>query len=219
MQTTTSMTAKLGEVHRTIGRELLLLYTKWNYYKRLFCADDETVRLLNGAAAFFFRICDDVLRDDIILTVCRLTDPASTTVRNQKRENLAIGQLMDLIPSSDGALLQAIETEVTALTSLIRTLREHRNRRIGHYDLDTRIRRASNRLPGIGLDDMDAILAKLAHILNGLEAHYGQNTAPYSAGIYGEGSAEDLIDFVQRKEQLERDSNRMEFGDEDDETE
>jgi hypothetical protein len=62
------MNAELADAHRLVGNELLFLSTKWNYFKRLFCTDDESVRLLHSAAAFVFEIYYQVLRDDIMLT-------------------------------------------------------------------------------------------------------------------------------------------------------
>jgi hypothetical protein len=216
MQTTTRMNQNLAEVHEAISRELHYLYTKWNYYKRLFGTDDETVGLLSRTADFFFLIYDQLLRDDIIITVCRLTDPASSMARGQRRDNLTIAQLVALIPASEQSLLRSLEAEIADLTTHSATLREHRNRRIGHYDLETRVRRANSRLPGIGFNDVDAVLENLSNILNAIERHYDQNAQNYSVGIYGSGNVEDLIEFMQRSEELERYFNRTEFGDTDD---
>ena len=81
--TATKMPAELADAHKLIGDELYFLYTKWNYYKLLFCSGVETITTLYYAAEFFFEIYREVLRDDIILSLCRLTDPATTNRSNR----------------------------------------------------------------------------------------------------------------------------------------
>ena len=60
--------------------------------------------MLDYAASFFFRIVREVLRDDIILTVCRITDPAKSRVRGEQRNNLTIKYLVSIIPPADNTL-------------------------------------------------------------------------------------------------------------------
>jgi hypothetical protein len=76
------MPADVTEIHEALRRELVYLYTKWNDFKLLFCTTDENFRLLFSVAEFFFSIIREVLRDDIILTVCRLSDPANSRVES-----------------------------------------------------------------------------------------------------------------------------------------
>jgi hypothetical protein len=80
------MPADVAKSHDLLGRELSFLNTKWNDYKTLYCTDDDTVQLLNYAASFFFQILREVLRDDIILALCRITDRPESTVRGMTKK-------------------------------------------------------------------------------------------------------------------------------------
>lgn len=206
------MPADVAETHELIGRELYYLYTKWTYFKRLFCTDDETIRLLNYAAEFFFNIYAEVIRDDLILTVCRLTDPASTKVKGQEKANLTVKQLRKLIPVADSSLHNSLDPEISVLDSHVEKFREHRNRRIGHHDLDTRRGRSHATVPSLGLNEMEDALSGIATILDLVEKHYDQDEQPYQNGIYGSGNAEELIQFIRREQSLERYFNEKEFG-------
>ncbi len=211
---TTKMPSDVRELHNLLSRELSLVYTKWNYYKRLFCTDDGTVGALEQAAAFLFRIVCDVLRDDIVLTLCRITDPRETTVKGVKKRNVTIEQLISVIPASDSSLKEPIEKALLDINIRFKKFRDHRNRRIGHHDLETRLKRPGSLLPDIGIDDADSALKCMADTLNSVELYYDQNLRCYGEGIYGSGDAEEFIDFLARKTKLEEYFNRAEFGDE-----
>lgn len=210
------MPPELQDVHQIIGREMYLLWTKWKYFKRLYCKDDETVRLLNSAGAFFFRIVEDLFRDDVILTICRLTDPPRTKVAGKEKINLTLSYLAELVPASESSLVANLADALKQVDVKCERFRPHRNRRIGHYDLDTRQRQPSARLPAFNLADVDGVLDSFADILNAIESHYNNNTQSYASGIYGPGNADDLIEFVERNEKLERYFQTKEYGDRDD---
>jgi hypothetical protein len=206
------MPANVAEAHNLLARELSFLYTKWNVYKRLFCTDDESVQLLNHAASFFFRIWCEVSGDDIILTVCRMTDPPTSKVKGKDKSNLTIEHLVRITPLADPIVKQKLNSILRTIDARCRTFREHRNRRIGHYDLETRLKRPNSHLSGIGINDADDALQSIADVLNTIERYYDGNQQPYKEGIYGSGNGEDLLEFIRRKKDLEQYFNQKEFG-------
>lgn len=210
----TSMPPDVAEAHGRLSKELFYLYTKWRYWKRLYCADDETIKLLNYAAEFFFATCFEVFRDDMILTVARLTDSAESKVRCTKRENLTLPLLVSLIPQS-GTLHEEATSALKTVQKDVKKFRKHRNRRIGHSDRATALNRRANKLPGLSLEAMDTLLADMATLLNLVERHYDQNEQHYEEGIYASSSADELVDFIRRDQDLEKYFQEKEFGDTD----
>lgn len=207
------MPADVAKSHDLLGRELSFLNTKWNDYKTLYCTDDDTVQLLNYAASFFFQILREVLRDDIILAVCRITDRPESTVRGMKKNNLTIEYLISIIPDVDGTLKQTLKNLLPVIKARCEKFRDHRNLRVSHYDLDTRLKRPDALLPGIGIDDADAALKSIADVLNVVELHYDNNDRSYHQGIYGSGDASELIEFIKREKELQKYFKNKEYGD------
>ena len=200
--TATKMPTELAVAHKLIGDELYFLYTKWNYYKLMFCSDVETITTLYYAAEFFFEIYREVLRDDIILSLCRLTDPATTNVKNQDKSNLTLKHLAEIIPESDALLRQTLAADLQNIDSQSAEFRQHRNRRISHYDLDTRKESPTALLPNLGLIETDKVLAAISALLNRIQQFYDQDEQSYEMRIHGHGDAQRLIDFVKNEQSL-----------------
>jgi hypothetical protein len=207
------MPVDVARTHDLLRRELLLLYTKWKDFKTLYCSDDDTVQLLDDAASFFFQIVREVFRDDIILTVCRLTDPASSSVRGVRRSNLTIEHLIAIIPSADSSLHKTLNSMLPTIKSRCAKFRDHRNRRVGHYDLNTRLKRPYAILSGIGVKDADEALEGIADVLNAVEMYFDGNQQSYNHGIYGSGDCGELLECLKDEKKLRRYFNHKEFGD------
>lgn len=207
------MPSDVAKSHELLSRELSLLYTKRTDYKTLYCTDDDTVQLLDYAASLFFQIVREVLRDDIILTLCRITDPPASTVRGAKKDNLTIEHLISIIPAADSTLKQRLHNLLPIIKARCKKFREHRNRRVGHDDLGTRLKRPNALLPGIGIDDADAAFKSIADVLNVVELHYDKNKQSYEHGICGSGQGSELIDFIKYEKTLQKYYNNREYGD------
>ena len=213
MTTTTNIPKEVEEAHVILCRELFLLYTKWNDFKTLYCTNDESVELLEYAARLFFRINQEVLRDDIILGVCRLTDPAKSKVRGVDRDNLTIEHLAEKIPSEDRILRGKMSPLLKTVKEKTANFRIHRNRRIAHDDLEAHLNRVDSLMPGLSITYVDDAFASLAEVLNTVERYYDNNQRTYHNGVYGRGGGSDLLEFIERNKALEKYFERKEFGD------
>jgi AbiU2 len=159
-----AMQQELGDVYFVLFNDCTWLHLKWQEYKTLFGTDAETVELLNGTAAGFFFVVQESFWDDILLHICRMTDPASTF----GKENLTVQRLPDLAP--------AIAAELHSLIAIARDrsqfARDMRNRRIGHRDLLVALGRHSKPIdPGSRVRVVAAIDA-ISDVLNCVERHF-----------------------------------------------
>ena len=103
-------------------------------FRYLFVESQDRVRFLNviTGGAFLYDV-QQLLWDDLMLCVSRLTDPQKTA----GHENLSVG-LLPLLPEvkADGVLLSEVKQLVDAVVQSAEPCREYRNKRISHLDLD-----------------------------------------------------------------------------------
>lgn len=210
---TSNIPRELTEVFHHIQDELLLLYTKWNYFKTLYCTNDEYIKLLDESGKGFFVIHGDIMRDNIMMSICVLTDPASSRVGKETRNNLTLKHLVSLIPSHDSSITDKLNQILVNAEQPWKPFRSHRNRRISHFDLNTVLRKEDELLPNVSIDDVDRALSLIADVLNAIEEYYDDNVSAYHIGIYMEGNAKELMNFLQESIELEKHYRHKEFDD------
>lgn len=187
-----AMGQALGELYDILSSQVTWLHLKWKEYRALFGTDQKTVDLLNLAAPAFFAELQDVLWNDILLHLCRLTDPPRTAGKG----NLTIALLpsfiaeAQLIPQLDEALLRAKEKTKFA--------REWRNRRLAHREFpDTPSADSRSLSPGSRQGIEDA-LASLRSVLNLVESHYIDSPVKYEYSIEALGGADALLRCLEK---------------------
>lgn len=119
----------LGPVYNSLYQECAWLHIKWREYGELYAAKPERIDLLNRASGLFFRVVQDALWDDTLLHLARLTDPLSSS----GKDNLTILRLPPLV--DDIGLKNEVQPLVDAAVDATAFARDWRNRRIAHRDL------------------------------------------------------------------------------------
>ena len=126
--------AKLG---REFGTAFHGLYNDWawalmrvNEFRELF-SGAEDVELLNAitGGGFTWDI-QYILWDDLLLRVCRLTDPP----KSAGKQNLSITLLPDFCEDKEPALRDEVQRRVDTAVEKAEFARDWRNRRISHTD-------------------------------------------------------------------------------------
>lgn len=87
----------LGELHFAFRHEVVWLHVKWSEYRALFASDKETLDLLNHAAPAFFHNLQRLMWEDVLLHLCRLTDPP----KSAGKDNLTLMRIPLLISDPD----------------------------------------------------------------------------------------------------------------------
>jgi hypothetical protein len=161
--------------------DVATLHHKWRLYLDLFGSEENTTLLSNLAQASFQTIAES-LRNDMIMAICRLSDPS----QQLGGENLSLATLVgrcSKVPNAD-ALLTAFQSAAGAVRLL-------RNRRIPHNDPNSRIMPHDDPIPGIDRSQMDEILRLASAILKSISAHFCGTGVGFPAPPIGGG--EDLI--------------------------
>jgi hypothetical protein len=211
----TKMPPELAAAHDKVDRELTVLYAKWRDFRLLFFTDDKTVALFHRTAEFFFMVYAEVLRDNLILTVCRMTDPA--TDRGTKRSNLTLDYLVSLIPPTEGGLLAAVDPVLTRLKAKVAPFRHTRHRAIGHFDLLTAQKHPTSLMPNISFQNMVIVLGLMAKVLNQIERHFDGNVKNYREKLWASGDGAGLLQFIHEANAYQRYYDQKEYGQDPDE--
>src|SRR5262245_18430033 len=82
------MPRPLRERYFALRHDVLWLHVKWTNCLALYGQDQKTIDLLNVSAQAFFRDLRQVLWEDIVLHLCRLTDPTKQGAKKLTLETL-----------------------------------------------------------------------------------------------------------------------------------
>ena len=181
------MPTELTELYDALYQDMSSLHAKWEIFNQLYVTSEETVELLNESAPSFFRICQDMLIDDILLTISRLTDPHQT----YNRGNLSMERLVAYVDESKYAdLRDEIEQLLIEAKSKCRFARELRNRRIAHTDLSTRLHAEANPLPALTEQQIKEAFSALRAIMNKIKMHFEDTSVLYEQVLMpGDGNS------------------------------
>jgi hypothetical protein len=158
---------ELGAFYHALQNEVTWVYAKWLEYRKLFASSEKRVDLLNEAAGFFFRVVQDVLWEDVLLHIARLTDPP----KSAGKPNLTIQRLANLIPEPHVAA--DVRNLVSEAVEKCSFAKEWRHRRLAHKDLDLALEAAhATPLPGVSRQAVTEALEAIASVLNEVESHY-----------------------------------------------
>ncbi len=130
----------LGNLFYALWNELVWLDAKWREYCELYAKSGKRVEVLNASARLFFRMVQDVLWDDIILSIARLTGP----VQSMGRDNLTLRRLPGLV--EEGALAAELQAAVDQAVSAAQFAKDWRNRRLAHRDLSLAMKQGAEPL-------------------------------------------------------------------------
>lgn len=181
------MGSALGNLHFLLWTELAWLNVKWKEFKTLFASSDEDVEILNSIAPAFFGHVQAVLWSDILLHVCRISDPAKLGTK----ENLTVQRLTEEIPDSDAALRSDVECLLRAVRSGTEFARDWRNRELAHRDHERALNPDLHPLLPATCNSVESALEAIAAVLNRVqstvmhtEARYGDTIEPLGgAGV------------------------------------
>jgi len=93
---------EIREAYDSLAWDVCQIHRKWGIFRRLFASGEDTVGLLNRSAAGFFRTFEDLLADDILLSISRLADRKQTF----GKDNLTLDRLVHSVDSTKYAQLR-----------------------------------------------------------------------------------------------------------------
>jgi hypothetical protein len=163
-----------GPVYHALHNDVVWLHAKWLQFRQLYGTSPERLHILNRATGFFFRVVEDVLWDDVLLHIARLTDPAKQGIY----ENLTLRRLPSLftdpkLKSELGKLVNRVDTESAFA-------RDWRNRRIAHSELALAVNASATPLVGASRQNVENVLELVRSILNTIRSKYFDDEFDFS---------------------------------------
>jgi hypothetical protein len=155
----------------------------------------ENVALLNRSAPRFFAIGQMTWLQDVYLSFCRLTDPP----RSAGKDNLCFERYVELIdPATHPNLRQTVTNLVVHLQTYCRFARDHRNRRIAHLDLSTKLGRHPQPVAQVTKAEIEGGFDRIRNLINTIEVAYGLNSTLF--GFDEEGDGTDVVQLLRDAE-------------------
>jgi hypothetical protein len=156
------MTNAFGPEFEAKNKHLATVHWTWRNYRQLFATSEASFHLLNGWLPGFALILYSVLRDEVILGICRLSDSA----KSRGRANPVFERLKaSLVPAPDSAKMAWLEEQILKIKSASAPLKEHRNRRIAHIDWSHSLKR-SDVLPEVTRQTIEDVLKLMRGVMN-----------------------------------------------------
>jgi hypothetical protein len=157
-----AMGPTLGTAFHGLWNDWAWLHVKWREYRSVFVTSEARIAILNTAARGFFGVAEAVLWQDVILQICRFTDPAKTA----GRETLSLHCLPGLI--DDFPQRQRVLDLIAVAEQHSEFARDWRNRYIAHRDRQLALSPEAKPLAPASRERaqnaIDAITAVLAHV-------------------------------------------------------
>lgn len=158
---------EIREKYKSLRNDVCHLHRKWGIFRQLFVSGENVVELLNCVAPGFFSVCKDLLADDVLLSISRLTDPKQSF----KSDNLSLEKLICSIdPRKYADLVGELERLFTVTRDKCAFAREQRNKRIAHTDLSTKLDAIPLSSPTT--TNVEAALEAIRAIMNTIEKHF-----------------------------------------------
>ncbi len=159
------MGEEFGPIYNRLYREILFIHHKWSEFESLYGQGDATINSMNKFAPFFYYIVQNNLFDDVILNICRITDPIKTLGKYNITIQLFPEYVNDQIQSSISQQIQRIIFDSSFC-------RDRRNRIISHIDKDLALNQSAKPLEKANRNLVNALLKKFQELFNSIERYY-----------------------------------------------
>ena len=193
-----AMPAPLGQVYYELSNQVVWVHLKWKDFRELYAKAPETIDLLNAAAPAFFYNLQQMMWDDVLLHLCRITDPT----KSAGKDTLTIRRLPDEIP--DTALRSQLEALAEDARKKTEFARHWRNRRLAHCELPPLAGQSPRPLPAASREHVEVALAAISEAMNAIERHYLHSAVSYKDTIEALGGVDSLIGLLRKGVNAER---------------
>ena len=170
-----------GMLAHWLWNDISILHLNWTYYTQLFATDEASILLMNTVAPSFFSMVDRTLRADNLLRICRITDPSFSNF-NETMENASLPRLVartaEFLPSE---VHQEVKELLSQLDLQRQPLRDLRNKRLAHSDLDEVLKLRTEPLPGISPRQVEDLIALITKTFSLVEGHFLDSETGFAA--------------------------------------
>jgi|AntAceMinimDraft_16_1070373.scaffolds.fasta_scaffold07655_2 hypothetical protein len=194
--TCSNLPDEIQDIFIDLCQDIAILHGKWKLYVDLF-SKSENIEILNDLAPSSFHLIEKSIADDLIISICRLSDP----LESFGHTNLSLLTLIDRMNHVHG-----IKKGKRDFENKCKPVRKYRNKRVGHNDLNFALKPHDTPLPKIPRKTFDEILKIAANIMNLISGHYSEAEFDFQPAQIDD--ADSLISWLKKG----RDAFRDEHG-------
>ena len=196
---------EIRSLYESLDAEVSFVHAKWKLYRQLYGTSDERIDLLNRTAGYFFGVVQQPLYEDVAISLCRLTDPASGF---GGKENRSLEQLVDqLALLRYERLCELLRSDLSETKGHCEPFRNWRNKRIAHSDLPTALKVSADPLPGLSRDMVETALTTVRRFMN----HFNEGLKGHHTGyehVWLQSDGDQLVYILERAVQSIEDEER-----------
>lgn len=187
---------KTRKLFATLDFEVTWLHTVWELYNQLYGTIDENYEIMNSSAPIFFFITQNVLFDEFVLILSRLTDKANTF----GFKNASFEQLVNLIDEYKYPdLVKSLRSKLNAITTTYKSYHIMRDKIVAHNDLLLSLGKGVNKLPKITILEAEAAIKDITDFMNEFSENVLDTTVVYEPFLTGFGDGNALLQALKRK--------------------
>lgn len=177
----------LGSLYHALHNEVVWLHAKWSEYKKLYAESPERVDLLNDSAGHFFSVVQEVMWENVLMHISRLTDPAV----QGKHNNLTLLKLPEAV--TDPSLAKKLSEQTALAKSKAEFAKMRRNKIHAHQELSLALGDKSVQLPAASRAHVEEVLKLFREILNLIQRKYMNNSTTAYDHFLSAQDAEALV--------------------------
>ncbi|MBK7438666.1 MAG: hypothetical protein IPI77_18385 [Saprospiraceae bacterium] len=167
------MGVEFGKVFHSLRNELIWLSIKWMEFQILYTKESR-VALLNKAAPVFSHMLQNILLENIILSMAKITDQE----KSGKYKSITTLLLPGYIDNVD--LKHRIDLTVKKLSSLSKSFKDLRDKKIAHKDFSWQLNDTGTNFFWPSLESIREFLTLCYEMMNEIELYYMQATTMYN---------------------------------------
>ena len=142
-----------SELLSAIEREFIQLRYRWAIFGQLFDSGQDNVDLLNKSGSNVFQLLQKLIIDDVMMSLCRLSDPPKSMGHENASLRNLISKLEQELPSTSREKIDAKLTELTEHLGKVTILR---NKALSHTDMTHALN--TEMLPRPTYDEIDGAI-------------------------------------------------------------
>jgi len=190
-----TMPPSIEDLFGPINDDVTWLHTIWDLYLQLYGTNPKYLDVMNMSAPQFFAILENVLFEELILIVGRLTDAPRTS----GHENASIERLIEEIEAENYAALGAsLRKRLQDFKTNYPGFKTWRNWRVGHSDKLTVTKGSAFPMPAMPKNHVQAAVDELAAIMNEVSLSLMDSVQAYKPFMVAHGDGNALMEMLER---------------------
>jgi len=171
--------------------ELVRAYVRWINFRHLFAEGPERIELLNRVAPSFFGVLQEVMLDELVMVLARMTD--------KRRDTLNLQTLIrDLGAGTKPEFVAQMEDRLNRVTAAVEMIRDHRDRRVAHLKLKTAVTTDPEVSLGFSRQSITDALAQVGGFVNQIRKHFGEPYRVFEETTTERGDAGFLVSQLRK---------------------